>query len=226
VAVTTFFGAIDVTFLAAALHKLFEGGWMPLALATVVFTVMVTWRRGRELLLEQLRDSSVPLVAFLESLFDFPPQVVPGTAVFCTSTPDSTPNALLHSLKHYKVLHERNVFLTVQFHDRPWLESEDRVTCDDLGKGCWRVVVHCGFMDSPDVAYALELCASHGLELDPMDVSYFLSREQVVAGAGGKGMALWRDRLFAAMARNAGSTSDFFNIPTNRVVELGTRIEI
>ena len=226
VAVTTFFAAVDFTFLAAALHKLFEGGWMPLALATVMFTIMVTWRRGRALLVEQLRESSVPLAAFLKSLYGAPPQVVPGTAVFCTSTPDVTPHALLHSLKHYKVLHERNVFLNVEFHDRPWLELEDRITCENLGNGCWRVVVHCGFMDLPDVVHALELCGPQGIQVDPMEVSYFLSREKVVPGIGGKGMALWRDRLFAAMARNAGSTSDFFNIPTNRVVELGTRIEI
>ena len=226
VAVTSFFAAVDFTFLAAALHKLFEGGWMPLALATVVFSIMVTWRRGRELLLEQLRDSSVPLLPFLKSLFQAPPQPVPGTAIFCTSTSEVTPHALLHSLKHYKVLHERNIFLTVEFHDRPWLQREDRVACEDLGKGCWRVVVHCGFMDLPDIAHALELCGSHGLQVDPMEVSYFLSREKAVPGVSGKGMALWRDRMFAAMARNAGSTSDFFNIPANRVVELGTRIEI
>jgi KUP system potassium uptake protein len=226
VAVTGFFALVDVTFLAAALHKLFEGGWMPLALASVMFSLMVTWRRGRELLLEQLRDSSVPLAAFLKSLYESPPAVVPGTAVFCTSTPDVTPHALLHSLKHYKVLHECNVFLNVEFHDRPWLKSGTRVACENLGNGCWRVVLHCGFMDLPDVAHALELCTAHGLEIDPMQVSYFLSREKIVPGIGGEGMARWRDRLFAAMARNAGSTSDFFNIPTNRVVELGTRIEI
>jgi KUP system potassium uptake protein len=226
VAITSFFAAIDFTFLAAALHKLFEGGWMPLALATVMFSIMVTWRRGRELLMDQLRESSVPLVAFLKSLYATPPVVVPGTAVFCTSTPDVTPHALLHSLKHYKVLHESNIFLNVEFHDRPWLKMQSRVACENLGNGCWRVVVHCGFMDLPDVAQALELCAAHGIEVDPMQVSYFLSREKIVPGTGGKGMARWRDRLFAAMARNAGSTSDFFNIPTNRVVELGTRIEI
>ena len=120
----------------------------------------------------------------------------------------------------------RNIFLNVEFHDRPWLKKQSRVACDNLGNGCWRVVVHCGFMDLPDVAQALELCSTHGIDVDPMQVSYFLSREKIVPGTGDKGMARWRDRLFAAMARNAGSTSDFFNIPTNRVVELGTRIEI
>jgi KUP system potassium uptake protein len=226
VGVTSFFAAVDLTFLAAALHKLFEGGWMPLALATVVFTIMATWRRGRELLVAQLRDSSVALVPFLKSLFVTPPQVVPGTAVFLTSAVDATPNALLHSLKHYKVLHERNVFLTVDFHDRPWLDKGQHVKCEDLGNGCWRVVANCGFMELPDIVHALELCGPYGLKIEPMEVSYFLSREKVVAGEGDHGMARWRDRIFAAMARNAGSVSDFFNIPPNRVVELGTRIEI
>jgi KUP system potassium uptake protein len=226
VVVTGFFAVVDVTFLAAALHKLLEGGWMPLVLATAVFTVMATWRRGRDLLLEQLRESSVPLGPFLESLFLSPPQIVPGTAVFLTSAPDATPHALLHSLKHYKVLHERNVFLTVDFLDRPWPERGRHVKCENLGKGCWRVVARCGFMELPDIVAALESCASHGLEIEPMEASYFFSREKVVAGERDHGMARWRDRIFAAMARNAGSVSDFFNIPTNRVVELGTRIEI
>ena len=151
---------------------------------------------------------------------------VPGTAIFLTSTPDATPHALLHSLKHYRVLHERNVFLTVEFRDVPWVRFEDRVACERLGHDCWRVSVRYGFMNRPDLGLALELCGPQGLQLDPMEVSYFLSREKVVPAEGGEGMALWRDRLFAFLARNAGSVTDFFNIPTNRVVELGTRVEI
>jgi len=225
-AVTAFFAAVDATFLAAALHKVLDGGWMPLVLAVALFALMTTWRRGRELLVAKMRDSSVPLPAFLKSLFGAPPPIVPGTAVFCTATADTTPHALLHSLKHYKVLHERNVFLTVEFEDRPWLQPEERVTCEDIGNGCWRVVLRCGFMESPDIAHALELCGPCGLQVDPMEVSYFLSREKVVPGADEQWVARWRDRVFAAMARNATSPSDFFNIPANRVVELGTRIEI
>jgi KUP system potassium uptake protein len=224
--VTALFAAVDLTFLSAALHKLFEGGWMPLALATAVFSIMVTWRQGRELVVRQLRASSVPLVEFLQSLFVEPPRIVPGTAVFCTSTPDVTPHALLHSLKHYKVLHERNVFLTVEFHDRPWIELRKQVVCEPLGNGCWKVIVHCGFMELPDVEQALERCAPHGLTIEPMETSYFLSREKVVPAADDKALSRWRDRVFAAMARNASSTSDFFNLPMNRVVELGTPIEI
>jgi len=188
---------------------------------------MVTWRRGRELLIEQLRQSSVPLRPFLDSLFVEPPATVPGTAVFPTSSPDATPVALLHSLKHYKVLHERNIFLTVEFQDQPWMvDKDDCVHCEDLGHGCWRVTMNCGFMDLPDIGRALARCRAYGLTLDEMELSYFLSREKVVPGGSDRGMARWRDRIFAAMARNAGSVSDYFNIPTNRVVELGTRVEI
>jgi KUP system potassium uptake protein len=221
------FMAVDMTFFAAAMHKVLEGGWFPLLLGAAIFSVMVTWRRGRTALLEQLRMSSVPLGPFLDSLYRSPPQRVPGTAVFLTSTPDATPHALLHSLKHYRVLHERNVFLTVVFGDVPWVLLQDRVDCKPLGNDCWSVVVRYGFMDRPDVGAALELCGPAGLQLDPREVSYFLSREKIVPSAAAKNkLARLRDRLFAAMARNAGSITDFFNIPTNRVVELGTRVEI
>ncbi len=223
---TAFFMLIDVVFFAAAMHKVLDGGWFPLVLGAIVFFVMVTWRRGREALLEQLRGSSPPLDGFLKSLFVYPPQRVPGTAVFLTSTPDVTPSALLHSLKHYKVLHENNVFLTVEFADVPSVPSRRRVVSERLSDDCWRVTARYGFMEQPDVALALELCAPEGLQLDPMEVTYFLSREKIVPRTTGRGIAQWRDRIFATMARNAGSITDFFNIPTNRVVELGTRVEI
>jgi KUP system potassium uptake protein len=168
----------------------------------------------------------VPLRGFLDSLFRSPPQRVPGTALFLTSTPDATPHALLHSLKHFGVLHERNVFLTVEFRDQPWVRAEDRIACEPLGQDCWRASVSFGFMDRPDVGQALELCGPQDLQLDPLAVSYFLSREQVVKTARAGEMAPWRERLFAFLARNTGSVTDYFNIPTNRVVELGTRVEI
>ena len=225
-AATGFFMAVDAIFFAAALHKIFEGGWFPLLLGAAIFFLMMTWRRGRSRLIAQLRDSSVPLMAFLDSLFLSAPQRVEGTAVFLTSTPDSTPNALLHSLKHYKVLHERNVFLTVEFRDVPWVTDEQRVTCEPLGHQCWRVNVAYGFMNRPDVTTALELCGPEGLQLEPQDLSYFLSREKVVPGTGAGLIARWQDRIFSALSRNAGSVTDFFNIPNNRVVELGTRVEI
>ena len=223
---TGFFLTVDAVFFSAAMHKVLEGGWFPLLLGAAIFCFMITWRRGRTRLLESLRTSSIPLGAFLESLLSSPPQRVAGTAVFLTSTPDATPHALLHSLKHYKVLHERNVFLTVEFRDVPWVSDENRVACEPLGNDCWRVMVRYGFMNRPDAGSALELCGPLGLQLDAVEVSYFLSREKVVPVAGSKGLALLQDRIFAAMARNAGSVTDFFNIPPNRVVELGTRVEI
>ena len=223
---TGFFMVIDATFFAAAMHKVLDGGWFPLALGAAVFTVMVTWRRGREILFERLRAASIALEPFLKSLFTAPPQRVPGTAIFLTAQADATPNALLHSLKHYRVLHERVVFLTVEYRDVPWVSFEDRVRCERLGHDCWRVRVRYGFMNRPDVMSALELCGALGLEFKEMETSFFLSREKVVPVEGKEGMALWRERLFAAMARNAGSVTDYFNIPANRVVELGTRIEI
>ena len=224
---TGFFMLVDATFFAATMHKVFDGGWFPLLLGATVFSVMVIWRRGRIKLLQVLQSSSIPLGPFLESLFLAPPQRVPGTAVFLTSTPDATPHALLHSLKHYKVLHERNVFLTVEFRDVPWISFEDRVSCEKLGHCCWRVMVRYGFMNEPDVGAALELCGPAGLQIEPQEVSYFMSREKIVPSARAKSvLARWRDRIFAAMARNAGSVTDFFKIPTNQVVELGTRMEI
>jgi KUP system potassium uptake protein len=223
---TGFFMLIDVTFFAAALHKVLDGGWFPLALGAVVFTIMITWRRGREILHAQLRGSLPPLVGLLQSVFLTPPHRVQGAAVFLTSNLEVTPSAFLHSLKHYKVLHEKNVFLTVEFRDVPWVAPDEQVVCEHLANNCWRVTVRYGFMDTPDVVVALEMCGQAGLEVEPMNVSYFLSREKIVAGEEGEGMARWRDRIFAAMARNAGSITDFFNIPTNQVVELGTRVEI
>ena len=223
---TGFFMLVDTVFFAAAMHKVLDGGWFPLALAAIVLFVMRTWRRGRETLLARLRGGSPPLAGLLDSLLADPPLRVPGTAVFLTSAPEAAPSAFLHSLKHYKVLHEQNVFLTVEFADVPWVPEARRVSCERIARDCWRIGARYGFMEQPDVALALAVCAPQGLQVDPMQVSYFLSREKLVPGAAETGIARWRGRLFAAMARNAGSITDFFNIPTNRVVELGTRIEI
>jgi len=225
-AATGFFLVIDLAFFSASLLKIADGGWFPLAIGAAVFVVMSTWRRGREILYARLRASSVPLEPFLESLFVDPPPRVPGTAVFMTSTPEVTPHALLHNLNHNKVLHERVVFLTVEIRDEPWVSNKERVVCQKLGKGCWRVLMSYGFLDRPDVTRALKLCAGAGLDIDMMETSFFLSREKIVPSAGSGAMVFWRDRLFATMARNAGSIVDFFNIPTNRVIELGTRVEI
>ncbi len=224
---TAAFLVVDATFFAAAMHKVLEGGWFPLLLGAAIFSVMVTWQQGRKALLEQLRASSIPLAPFLDSLFAAPPQRVSGTAVFLTSTPDSTPHALLHSLKHYRALHERNVFMTVEFRDVPWVPFGERVKCERLGHDCWRVAVRYGFMNRPDVGAALELCGPMGLQAEPMEASFFLSREKILPSVRAKGALMrLRNLVFAAMARNAGNVTDYFNIPVNRVVELGTRVEL
>jgi KUP system potassium uptake protein len=227
IAATGAFIVFDVGFFSSALLKVEEGGWFPLTIGTIVFVIMATWRRGREILMARLRMHSVPLAPFLESLFTDPPQRVSGTAVFLTATPDAVPHALLHNLNHNKVLHERVVFLNVMVTDEPWVPFGERVAVSRLGHGCFLVVVRFGFMNRPDVVQALALCKEHGIGIDMMQTSFFLSREKIVPVSGnGDGMALWRERMFAAMARNAGSITDYFNIPTNRVIELGTRIEI
>ena len=225
-AATGFFLVFDLSFFAATLAKIADGGWFPLVIGAVVFVVMTTWRRGREILFVRLNEQSIPLDPFLKSLFREPPDRVPGTAVFLTATPDATPHALLHNLNHNKVLHERVVFLTVEVRDQPWVPFEDRVVCQRLGNGCWRVRVRYGFMNRPDVTRALELCSALGLELDPMSTSFFLSRQLIVPSAAEGGMAIWRERMFAAMSRNSGNVTDYFNIPANRVIELGTRVQI
>ena len=223
---TGFFFLVDATFLAAAAHKLLEGGWFPLALGAVVLLLMTTWRRGRRRMAAARGRSALPLQGFLAMLFADAPQRVAGTAVFLNADADATPNALLHSLKHYKVLHDVNVFMAVHFEEQPFVADGDRVSCASIGHGCWRVDVRYGFRETPDIPLALELCAPFGLRVDAMEVSYFLSREKVVPVPAASRVSSWRDRLFAAMARNAGSVTDYFGIPTNRVVEIGTRVEI
>jgi KUP system potassium uptake protein len=220
------FFLVDAAFFGATLLKVVDGGWFPLAIGAIVFTVMTTWRKGRDILFNRLRASSVPLKPFLDSLFRDPPARVPGTAIFLTATPDATPSALLHNLNHNKVLHERVVFLTVEVTDEPWVPFEQRVAVAKLGHGCWRMWVRYGFMNEPDIGRALEIASSLGLEFEMMSTSFFLSRETVVPVAAVSEMALWREKLFAMMARNAGNAADYFKLPANRVIELGTKVEI
>ncbi|GAB4510118.1 MAG: potassium transporter Kup [Sulfuricaulis sp.] len=223
---TGFFFLVDLAFFSASLLKVFDGGWFPLVMGAVVFTLMVTWRRGREILLARLRESSVPLDMFLDSLMRHPPTRVPGTAVFLTSTHGAVPHALLHNLAHNKVLHERVVFLTVVIKDVPWVPTKERVHIKDLGNNCFQLTVDFGFKDRPDVMQALELCREHEMEFQPLQTSFFLSRETVIASTRYEGMALWRERLFSTLARNASSPVEYFNLPANRVIELGTQVEI
>jgi KUP system potassium uptake protein len=222
------FLVIDIAFFTSSLLKISEGGWFPLTLGAGMLFLMLTWRRGRAVLLTRLRTSGIPLPGFLKSIFTDPPHRVPGTAVFMVAHLDAVPHALLHNLSHNKVLHERIVFLTVVIEDVPWLGFDERVEVEALGEGCWRVTLRFGFKNRTDVAQALtQLCPSHGLAFDLMETSFFLSRETIVPLPGdGEGMALWRERVFVALARNAGSVVDHFNLPANRVIELGTRVEI
>ena len=222
---TGFFIAVDAAFFSASLLKIGDGGWFPLSLGAAMLFLMLTWRRGREILLASLKSSAVMLAPFLDPLFENPLHRVPGTAVFMVANPDAVPRSLLHNLKHNKVLHERVVFVTVAIEDVPWVPFEERVAVERLKHGCWRVQIRFGFKNRTNVPQALALCAIHGLDIDMMDTSFFLSRETIISTPG-TGMAQWRERLFAAMARNAGSVVEYFNLPSNRVIELGTQVEI
>ena len=222
---TGFFFVIDVLFFASNLLKLFAGGWFPIVIGIFMFTLMLTWTQGRRLLSHKLRTDAIPLTDFLEAIFVSPPARAEGTAVFLTSEPGIAPNALMHNLKHNKVLHRYNLFITVQQHDVPWIGFGKRVEMDPLGHDCWAVTLHFGFKNEPDVPEALKLLAGRGVPLDEMQTSYFLSRD-IVIPTFGDGMAMWREKLFASMHRNAGAAADFLNLPTNRVVELGAKVEI
>ncbi|HUN90717.1 MAG TPA: potassium transporter Kup [Burkholderiaceae bacterium] len=223
---TGFFAAIDFVLYAANNLKILQGGWFPLAVALVVFTVMTTWKRGRTILLAKLRAEAVPLEVILESLMRSPPTRVPGTAVFLRAENEGAPRALMHNLLHNKVLHERVIFLTVHVASVPWIPADQRVTVTPLGHHCFQIDVHYGFKNEPDLMRALEFARSHGLAIDPMETSFFLSRQKVVPVASSKAMAHWRERLFAAMTRNAADSADYFRLPLNRVAELGSQIEI
>jgi KUP system potassium uptake protein len=222
---TGFFFIVDITFFAANAVKVLEGGWFPLVIGAAMFTLMVTWKRGRRLMADRLREEAIELEPFLESIFISPPLRVPGTAVFLSAEKGSTPFALLHNLKHNKVLHEQNLFVTVQHHEVPWIGFGRRCEVEPLGRDCWQVTLHFGFKNDPDVPEALKLLEGRGVQLDEMETSYFLSRDTVIPTFGG-GMALWREKLFASMHRNAAAAADFLNLPTNRIVELGTKVEI
>jgi KUP system potassium uptake protein len=225
VAATGFFFAVDLVFFAANAVKVLDGGWFPLLIGVGMFTLMLTWKAGRRLMSDRMRDEAIELQPFLESIFLSPPVRVSGTAVFLSAESGSTPFALLHNLKHNKVLHEQNLFVTVMHHEVPWIGFNRRCQVESLGRNCWQVTLHFGFKNDPDVPEALKLLASRGVQLDDMETSYFLSRDTVVPTFGG-GMAMWREKLFASMHRNAGAAADFLNLPTNRIVELGTKVEI
>ncbi len=224
-ATTGCFFVIDLTFFASNLLKLLDGGWFPLLIGAAIFTLMSTWKTGRGLMNDALKTDAIELHSFLEAVFISPPARVPGTAVFLTAEPGAVPNAMLHNLKHNKVLHEQNLFVTVRSHEVPWVGLTRRIEVEPLGHNCWQVILNYGFKNDPDVPRALELMRDHGCAVDPMTTSYFLSRDVVVPTIGG-GMATWREKLFAQMHHNASAAADFLKLPNNSVVELGSKIAI
>jgi KUP system potassium uptake protein len=216
---------IDFTFLSANLLKVVEGGWMPLALGVLVMGVMYTWRRGSRLLFEKTRRLETPLESLVKSLEKKPPARVPGTAVFLTSDPVSAPTALLHSLKHYKVLHEKNVILTIETTDTPRIDPAERVRIEPVGQTFSRVVLRFGFMETPNVPRALAIARKLGWQFDIMSTSFFLSRRSLKPSSH-SGMPRWQDRLFIGLTRVANDATDYFQIPTGRVVEVGTQVTV
>ena len=220
------FFLIDLGFVVANGAKLMQGAWFPVVLGMVLFMLMRTWRRGRELMREELRKDGIRVDTFLPGLMLAPPARVPGTAVFLTTDGTVVPHALLHNLKHNKVLHERNVFLTAETLQVPYAPVDKRIRLEHIGEDFHRIVVRFGFMETPDVPLALmRACDAGGMSIDPMDTTYFASRETIVASAR-RGMPVWRDKLFAFMHRNAAPATGFFRIPGNRLVELGSQVEI
>ena len=220
-----FFISVDLAFVASNSLKILQGGWFPLVMALALYTVMVTWKKGRSLLNAKLREDAIDLRSFLDAVFISPPLRVDGTAVFLTAEPGLVPNALMHNLKHNKVLHANNLFVTVRNHEVPWISMDKRVEIQPLGHDCWQVKVNYGFKNDPDLPQALEQVRALGCTLDPMTTSYFLSRDVVVPTIG-SGMAPWREKLFAQMHHNASAAAEFLNLPNNSVVELGSKIEI
>ncbi len=217
---------VDLAFFGANTLKIPDGGWFPLVLGLFLFAIMTTWRRGRELVVREIKQGGLALAPFIENIAEHPPLRVPGTAVFLTANQNAVPHALLHNLKHNKVLHERNVMLTVEVLETPVAEADERITITPMEGGFYGLELRFGFAEDPNIPQALSLCTREGLQFDLMDTTFFLSRETIVADIKRPGMALWRDKLFAFMARNAMPATAFFQIPGNRLIELGAQVEI
>lgn len=218
-----FFLAVDLVFFAANAIKIEDGGWFPLVFGLGVFTLLGTWKRGRELLHQRMASEAIALDPFIQGLDSESVMRVPASAVFLSSNPDAVPHALLHNLKHNMVLHQRVAVVTVRVADVPHVPEDEQIEARTLPNGFFRIIVHYGFKDEPDIPKALDRCASFGISFDTMTTSYFLGRETLIPKLGSE-MWLWREKLFVAMFRNAGSAASFFRIPPNRVVELGTQI--
>ena len=219
------FMIVDLSFLGANLLKIPNGGWFPVGVGLVVFTLMMIWKRGRQILARRLLEESLPLPMFLRRRKESTIPKVPGTAIFLTSDPDSVPTALLHNLKHNKILHERVVFLTVLTEPVPRVPGNDRVHVEGLAEGFYRIVLRYGFSQDADIPKALRLCRTLGLEFDLMETSFFIGRETLIPSVRAD-LPLWQEKIFVSMSRNALSATDFFRIPSNRVVELGTQVQL
>ena len=220
----TLFFIVDTAYFAANLTKVPDGGWFPLLIGLIVFTLLTTWRRGRTLLAERLHEGAMPVQIFMKSAANSAKRV-PGTAVFMTSQPTGIPHALLHNLKHNKVIHERSVLLTVAIEEIPHVVEKERLELQEIGQGFYRIILHYGFMQETNVPRELEKVDRCGFPFKPMETSYFLGR-QTLLPTRGAGMGLWREKLFAWMIRNAEAPMEFFELPTNRVVELGSQVQI
>jgi KUP system potassium uptake protein len=216
---------VDVTFFSANLLKLSEGAWLPLLFGVAMVTLILTWRKGTRILSEKTRKSEVPLDMLLKSLEKKPPHVVPGTAVFLTSHPEFAPTALLHNLKHNKILHEHNVVLTIVTTDTPRARNEERVTMTPISQHFSKVSLKFGYMETPNVPQALAIARRQGWSFDIMSTSFFLSRRSLKPAAH-SGMPRWQDHLFIWLAKSASDATDFFQIPTGRVVEVGTQVTV
>lgn len=216
---------VDFAFVAATSLKIFDGGWFPLGIGFTALFIMATWKRGREILSERLGAETMPLNLFVNSIGASAGQTVTGTAVFMVGSHKYVPHALLHNMKHNKIIHERNVLLTLITRDTPYVEDAERIRIERIAHEFYLVTAYCGFKEQPSVPDLFLICATQGLIFDMMDTSFFVSRERLIASRR-PGMAIWREKLFVTMARNSASATDFFQIPTNRVVEMGTQVEL
>ncbi|MBW3671319.1 MAG: KUP/HAK/KT family potassium transporter, partial [Acidobacteria bacterium] len=225
IAMATIFLTVDLAFWGANIYKVPQGGWFPLVIAAVVFTLMTTWRRGRDILDKRLREDTLPFDLFLQSLKAKPLTRVPGTAVFMFRNAGSTPPSLLHNIKHNKIVHENLILLTILTEETPHVDPDARVKTHDYGDGMYWVTAHYGFMEDPDIPHLLETLQLDGVDFSHSNTSYFLGRETLIA-THRPGMAIWRERLFGWMSRNALPATYFFRLPPNRVVELGAQIEL
>jgi KUP system potassium uptake protein len=216
---------VETPLAVANLLKIPNGGWFALLIAGLMYFIMSTWKTGRRLVWERLRVSAMPAVKFIADIAKKDPLRVAGTAVYMASNPNTTPMALLHNLKHNKVLHKRIIFFTICVEESPMVDASERLEVERMDAGFWRVQAHYGFMESPNIQGILKLCSEYDLEFQEMETTFFLSRDNIVPTLM-PGMALWRERLFMLLSRNATPAHEFFRIPTNRVVELGTLLEI